>query len=148
MPLVFERRERASGVRLKVILSETVHFDQAIDLLPFAETPLWVSVSPHTKLIGSLLAIAFKPPPVSIEVVVDGKRIRKRLPVSQPPIGMLMSPYLEKTEDFRQFYAAPAAPVRFKRVVSLSVPRYADPPFSETMWLKDKVDILSAKCGF
>lgn len=129
--LVLRRRDHAEPVSRGPRTHRSSGFDERVDLPPDAAA-VWASIDVHPTLLGRLVDLFYKLPPLQIALALeDGTEQRFRLVPEMASAGFLLSPLIRRTEDLapvlkRDQRALREVPtVRSLRIPSSQVPGHA-----------------------
>jgi len=83
-------------------IGETVaKFDEAITIPSMMDGPIWVTIDIRTSFLGNVLAMLYRPPRLSLDLVArSGEAYGGRLVPGEARAGFLLSPVVENRQSF------------------------------------------------
>ncbi len=104
----------------ELVASGTHRRDQAVPV-PASEDPLYVRLRIRPTWMGRVLALAYKPPPLRIELhLASGERRAFRLISGMAESGFVVSPLVRTTSDFARLHGDPGL-LAARRVRSFAI---------------------------
>jgi hypothetical protein len=94
--LVLRKRDRPRGIAYSPLATFPAHFDERIAVPTVSDGMIWMRVDFHKRLLGRLIAAAYKPAMVSLTVTTaDGLENEYRLLPDLAGQGFLLSPLVD-----------------------------------------------------
>jgi hypothetical protein len=79
-------------------------FNSPVDVRAFSEEPLWMTVDVRLTVLGRLMALVYKTPPITLTVTdTEGRPSEFRLPIGQARTGFIVNPLVVDTASYALF---------------------------------------------
>ena len=110
--LILQQRSAETPV-FQLVHEEALHFDEKVDLRPWEQGPLFMSVDINPALMGRAAALLYQQQPLYMIVSTGHGQERYRLVPSMAEKPFLVNPVLNSNFDVTMFYASrPREPVK------------------------------------
>jgi hypothetical protein len=100
------QQRTAEDLAFQLVHEESLHFGEKLDLRPWAQGPLFLSVIIAPSLLGSAATFLYQQHPLYMRVARDQAEERYRLVPSMAELPFLVNPLLNSNYDVMNLYAS------------------------------------------